>query len=193
MHGGSDIYTDELRRHARAVEGTGAVPARRSWSFSDRAEPMARLSEPEVLEADALPGGTSLVSDASFPSEVMAQTGSRPAGRRRQAVGAKESDALDCSATLIGPTKPDTSGSILTDDVLGRYAQMGRSHRPRPRSSSPGKGTEQPSGVISKEKKAGLPFPGTWDAVPSMVETRQGRGGDDGEIPGGLRLGSRTG
>lgn len=177
-------YTDERGRHAASVEpnrrNAGEALKELVPSESDRS---ARLSDPEMLQPSAPQTGTSLASESRLPLEPPhSLTNSLIAGASRgKGFGQDESARL--LATLVGPTKADAGMSVPTDVVLDQYAQTVPVTPPPPRYAGPFARTKPMSDMISQQVRTGVEFQEARGAAPGAAEPRDGRGGDEGELP----------
>jgi hypothetical protein len=73
--------------------------------------------------------------------------------------------------------------SVPTDAVLDQYAQTVPVTPPPPRYAGPLVRMEQLSDVISQQVDSGVELQEARGAAPGAAEPREGRGGDEGELP----------
>jgi hypothetical protein len=180
-------YIDERRHQAGAVEGNrrDAGAALTELLLPADSKPIARLSEPEKLQAGAPRVAVSTANDPTLPVDHTDQARAiRSAAAQQQhpieppqprvraqiaeAIGGSQLSQAESArqlATRIGPTKPDAGSSIPTDVVLGQYAQTIPVTPLASLYTSPVAGMERASDVLSQQAKTGGTFQESWGDV----------------------------
>jgi hypothetical protein len=177
-------YTDERGLHAASVErnrrSAGQALAELFPSESDQS---ARSSDPEMLQSNTPQTGISLASESRLPLEPPHSLTNTLIAGASSGKGFGQDESARLLATLVGPTKPDSGMSVPTDVVLDKYAQTVPVTPPPPRYAGPFVRMEQVSDVISQQVETGVESQEARGAAPGAAEPREGRRGDEGELP----------